>query len=419
MEVFSMSQKERERLHILKKVKEGSLTQLKAAQILNITDRHVRNLLKALEQGDKGIISKKRGQASNRSTKPPHKVRTLHLINSCYSDFGPTLAAEKLRECHNITFSKETIRKWMIDIHLWIPHQRKRKTHLLRKRKEYFGEMLQGDGSHHDWFESGSKVVLLYFIDDATSIITAARFEKTESLDGYFNLLEQQIKSYGSPVSLYTDRFSVFEVGTKKENLTQFQIALKELGIKWIGANSPQAKGRIERFNQTFQDRLVKELRLRGIKTIEEANEFLKEYIPIFNNKFSRKAMKPDNLHRPLEREYDIPRTLSRYEERTLTKDLLFQYQGTHYQVIEPEKDKISGKKVEIRCKAGVLRAFVPTGKELTFKKLTDVYKQESKIVELKWHTKQTFHPGMNHPWKAYSYAQHLKEKELKLRKEL
>lgn len=420
MEVLNMSRKELDRLHILKKVHEGFLTQVKAAELLEISDRQIRNLLKALRGGEKEIISKKRGQSSNRSFKPSLKSLVLKLICENYEDFGPTLVTEKLLERHNIFLSTETVRKWMIEAHLWVPKQKEKRIHPPRKCREYFGEMLQGDGSHHDWFENSQPCTLMYFIDDATKKITAARFEKTESLEGYFDLLAEQVIKVGRPQSIYTDRFSVFETACKKENLTQFRRALNDLNINWIGANSPQAKGRIERCNRTLQDRLIKEMRLKGIKTIEEGNRFLEEFLPIFNNKFSREAMKSGNLHRPLEQEYDISRTLARYEERTLTKDLTFQFKSTHYRIFDPEKGKSIRGKVEIRLdRLGKMRVFIPGKQELNFKRLDQVYESNNKILPLEFHIKHTYHPGKDHPFKNPSYRRYLQEKELKIKKGL
>lgn len=401
MEDFSM--KDIDRLRILENVQEGKIKQIKAAELLRVTDRQIRNWLTILKKdGPQGLISKKRGKSSNRKINPHTKSTVLRLIRENYNDFGSTLIAEKLTECHDIKISKETIRKWMIETHIWVPHIKPKKRHLLRKRREYLGEMLQGDGSPDDWFENHNPCSFMYFIDDATNIITAARFEENESLKGYFELLRMQITSYGRPFSIYTDRFSVFETSCDKSNLTQFRRALESLDIEWIGANSPQAKGRIERCNRTLQDRLKKEMRLRGIKTIEEGNRFLEEYIPIFNSKFSKKPAKSEDLHRPLEQGIDLSRTLSKYEERTLTKDLTFQFHNTHYKIIEPTKGCHPGKKLEIRTnKKGEIRVF-SEDKELNCKKMEGIYEKESKIIPL-WPDKHTRTPSKDHPWRYFN----------------
>ena len=411
---FSMSQKELDRITILNKVIDGHLTQIEAGRILKLTDRQIRNILKKYKtEGVSSLLSKKRGKPSNRSKSPSLKSQVINIYINDYQGFGPLLFQEKLLEMENIKLSYETIRKWLIEKHLHTPKIKKRKIHLPRKRRPFFGEMLQGDGSFHDWFENGNKCTLIYFIDDATNIMTSARFEERESLDGYFEILKEQVEKYGKPVSIYTDRFSVFESGIKKENLTQFRRALKALDIEWIGANSPQAKGRIERNNRTLQDRLVKELRLKGIKEIDKANEFLKnEFLNIYNNKFSKKPEQSENIHRPLERNVDLNRTLSKYEERILTKDLVFQFQNIHYKIIEPEDYVCIGKKIEIRInRQKEMRVFLGN-KELEFKGLDEIMDQKSK--ELIFKDNNRHEQSMNHPWKKASYRGYIFRKEHK-----
>jgi hypothetical protein len=410
MSEFLMSKKEHDRLNILKQVQEKVITQIKAAELLGITDRQIRNLLTLLKvNGDKGLISKKRNRPSNHKYKVSTKEEVLKILRNQYEDFGPTLATEKLSEIHQKQFSRETIRKWMIEQYLWIPKVRKKKVHPLRRRKEYFGEMLQGDGSHHDWFENGDPCALVYFIDDATGIITSARFSQEETLDCYIKILRKQLEDYGIPWSIYTDKFSVFETSRKKENLTQFRRILNSLDIRWIGANSPQAKGRIERCNRTLQDRLVKELRIKGIKTIEEGNKFLEEYIPKYNQIFSKKAMKENNLHRILDGRLDLSRTLARYEERTTRNDLTFQFHNIHYRILD---NQISGKKIEVRTDGeGSIRVFQEST-ELSFKKLEEIFEEQK--IQLMWKEKNTFRPSQHHPWKVSGYEHMQREKKLK-----
>lgn len=410
MSEFLMSKKEHDRFNILVQVQNKAITQTKAAELLGITDRQVRNLLFSLKvDGCKGLISKKRGQPSNHKYKLSTKEEVLNILKQHYENFGPTLAAEKLSEIHQKHISRETLRKWMIEAHFWVPKNTKKKVHFSRQRKAHFGEMLQGDGSHHDWFETGVPCALVYFIDDATGAITSAKFTPEETLISYTEILKNHLETYGIPWSIYTDRFSVFETAHKKDNLTQFRRMLNTLDIKWIGANSPQAKGRIERCNRTLQDRLVKELRLKNIKTIDEGNEFLKEYIPKFNQIFSKKAMEDVDLHRSLDGQLDLSRTLARYDERTTRNDLTFQFHNIHYRILENE---ISGKKIEIRTDGvGGMRVF-KNDKELKFKKLEEIYEEEK--VYMMWKDKKTFHPSKNHPYKERSY--HLREKEWKIK---
>jgi len=410
-----MSRKELDRISLLRQVLAKKMTQVQAAQLLGLSERQVRNLLKNYQTlGPESLISRKRGKPSNRKIDLFFKENVMQLIRSKYEDFGPTLATEKLWENHQIRISKETLRQWMIAGHLWMGKTHRKKLHPLRQRRMCFGEMLQADGSHHDWFETGEFCCLMFFIDDATSRISAARFEPQETLSGYFELLHEHLISFGAPRAIYTDRFSVFE-SRKQENLTQFRRALASLDIEWIGANSPQAKGRVERCNRTLQDRLVKEMRLRGIKTLEEGNRFLKEFLPIHNEKFSKEPMQLVDLHRPLERGADLSRILSKYEERTLTKDYLFQFHNKFYQILEPTNGCVQGAKVEIRTsKDGKLRVYRGSN-ELEVKGLNEVAVKALPVdLNSLWHNHSRRAQSLNHPWKGASFRKARIEKETK-----
>jgi len=405
-----MSAKEYERISILEKVLKKQMTQLKAAELLGISDRQVRTLLTSYKKdGQVGILSKKRGKTSNRRYNDSLKSTVLTLLATKeYENFGPTFATEKLKERNKINLSKETVRKWMMDYQLWFPKKIRKKIHASRPRKEYFGEMLQGDGSFHDWFSNGNPCALVYFIDDATSMITAARFIKRENLEVYVKILEDQVRKYGRPWSLYTDRFSVFE-SQSQESLTQFKRMVTSLEIKWIGAWSPQAKGRIERCNRTLQDRLVKELRLRNIQDIEKGNAFLEEYLSHHNKIFSKKAVKEVDLHRPLDGNFDLIRALSKYEERITRNDFTFQLNNTHYKILEKE---LEGKRLEIRTNfEGKIRVF-QGAKELKFVKLEEFYEEQK--IQLVWENKKKYHPPSSHFWKRPSYDRTMKEKNQK-----
>ncbi len=400
-EVFTMSRREIERARVLTLVDEGSMSQINAAEILEISDRQVRNLLKAFRRdGLSGIVSRRRGRQSNHRISDEKRETIMAVVRESYSDFGPKFAAEKLAEMHGTLISRETLRNWMMQEGLWDGKQSRRKLHRLRERKKYFGELIQADGSHHHWFEErGGACTLLVFIDDATSRITGMRFSDGESLEGYFSVLKEHVLRYGRPIGLYTDHFSVFESAQKPTNLTQFQRALKSLDISWKGANSPQAKGRVERCNRTLQDRLVKELRLRGISTIEAANAYLPEFIELHNKKFSKQPMETIDLHRPLERECDLNRILTRYEERTLTKDLLFQYENRHYAILEEMGTCFPQQKVEVRRIEGRVRVFV-NDREIQIKAREECFEQESHKM-LIWSDKHSHKPPSQHPWKG------------------
>jgi transposase len=396
-------------------VQEKKLSQKKAAELLKISDRQVRNLLDKIEdQGPKALVSKKRGKPSNRTIHSSVKQQVLSLIQTKYEDFGPTFIVEKLQQHHQINLSDETIRQWMSQINLWIPKKKRRKTHPLRKRRDCVGELIQIDGSHHAWFENrGPECVLLVFIDDATGQLTSLHFSEGESLEGYFAALKKQLLKHGRPRAFYSDHFSVFEGTVYKDNLTQFTRALKTLDIQLIKAHSPQAKGRVERANRTLQDRLLKEMRLKGISTIEEANEYAEEFIKIYNNKFSKEPASNFDAHRPLEPKFDLHRFLTRYEERTLTKDLVFQFHNTFYKILEPTH-WFKGQKVEIRrCMDGLMRVFLKD-KQLKFNPLSEV--EPDKFLDyssLEWNNpKGVKSQPSTHPWKNHSYHQNLKHKE-------
>ena len=405
-EVFNMSKQELEKYRVLSAIQNKEISQIKGAEILELTTRQVRNLLGNLNlEGPEGLISKKRGKPSNRCFLPKFKNEVLRIIQQNYLDFGPTLVKEKLFEKHQITISIETLRSWMTEAHYWNPKQRKRNIHRLRTRKVCFGELIQIDGSHHDWFEGRrEKCVLLVFIDDATSKITSLYFAEGESLDAYFTCLEKHINKYGVPRQIYSDRFSVFE-SSKEESLTHFKYALKLLNISHITAKTPQAKGRVERVNQTLQDRLIKEMRLRNIVSIEEANEFVKEYVEIHNNKFSKEPASNFNAHRPLEN--DLSRILCRYEERVLTNDLSIRFYNKTYQICEelPKKAKIEVRKQ----RNGVIRLFFQD-QELNY----TIYEEQpfkDPIGQLEWHEKRIYHPGVKHPYKSSYKKSNLSEK--------
>lgn len=331
--VIEMSNKERDRLCILRQVQQKKIKGVEAAKLLNISDRQVRNLLRKLEkQGDMGICSKARKKPSNRRYPESFKNRVLEILSGKLEGFGPTFAREKLEELYLITLSKESLRKWMIERGLWTATKTKRKLHKLRERRACFGELIQADGSHHEWFGKGMGFYnLTVFIDDATSKLTSLYFSEEETLLAYFTTLKQHIETYGRPLGLYTDHSAICEV-RQGDSITQFHKALNELEIELILAHTAQAKGRVERANQTLQDRLVKELRLREITSVEEANKILPQFIEKYNEKFSKEPKCSVDAHRPLEG-FDLTVVLKPSEKRTLDSGGIFQYKKQFYEV--------------------------------------------------------------------------------------
>lgn len=340
-DMLLMSKKEVNRLTIIRDLKLKRLSQKDAGKRLNLSDRQIRRLLKRYKkEGEMGLISRKRGKVSNNRISEELREKVLSLIKEQYYGFGPTLAAEKLDELHNIIISRETVRQIMIAENIWKSKVKKEKrAHQMRERRGKFGELIQIDGSPHDWFEGRRpRCNLTVFIDDATGEFMELFFSETETMEAYMETMQAYILEYGLPRALYTDKHVVFRTNKPDpitgRNITQFGRAMKTLEIELISANSPQAKGRVERANQLLQDRLVKELRLRKINTIDEANEFLKEYKEILSNKFAVKAKSTENAHRKtVHTEDELDLIFSRHSSRTISKNLEIHYKNTVYQL--------------------------------------------------------------------------------------
>jgi len=369
-EILEMSGKERDRLVLLRQVEKGMLSQVEAAKLLKITDRQVRNLLEKIKiEGDEGVISKKRGKDGNHRLPKKLKKKVLQTLGKELEGFAPTFAAEKLEEFWSIKISKETARLWMIEAGLWDANSKDKRVYKSRLRRACFGELVQGDGSHHRWFgEDNEMVNLTVLIDDATGKLTGLHFSKEETLAAYFTVMEQHIARYGRPRALYTDRSAICQV-RQGDSITQFHEALLDLDIELILANSPQAKGRVERANRTLQDRLIKELRLRGIDTIADANLYLPEFLEAYNQKFSREPRNTVDVHRPLEG-HDLTAILCQREVRTLSASCVFQYDCQFYEIQGLAKTRNhKGRKVNLRITSdesfrvfldGVERAVIP-----------------------------------------------------------
>ena len=316
--------------------------------MLNLSKRQIIRLKKEyLKGGPEALISKQRGQPSNNRHKISTKERVKELVYAHYHDFRPTFAAEKLRELHAIDVNKETLRQWMIEWELWKAKRHKKvKVHQSRERRACFGELIQIDGSPHAWFEDRApKCCLLVFIDDATSKLLGLRFEEQETTAGYFKLTREYIEKHGRPLAFYSDKYGVFRVNHKdcEDAETQFGRAMRELNIELICANSPQAKGRVERVNQTLQDRLVKELRLKNISSIEAGNAYAPAFIEYFNKRFAFEPRSDINAHRkdvPDQAQLDL--IFSIKIDRTLSKNLELCHENVIYK-IQPDKPGYGG----------------------------------------------------------------------------
>ena len=333
-----MSTRELDRLQVLVRVSEGRLTQREAARVLGVCERQVFRIWKAYQaKGPAGLVSKKRGRRSNNHLPDCLQALATDLVRQRYADFGPTFAQEKLEELHGLKVSEATLRRWMTEAGIWVPRaQRLRRIYQPRQRRECFGELIQIDGSDHQWFEDRApRCTLLVYIDDATSALMELRFCDGESTFNYFKASKTYLRRHGKPVAFYSDKASVFRVNAKNpaggDGYTQFGRAMGELNIETMCANTPQAKGRVERVNGTLQDRLVKELRLAGISTIDEANEFAVPFMEDFNKRFACPALNPHDAHRPLRADEDLPEIFTWQEKRKLSKSLTLHYKRVMY----------------------------------------------------------------------------------------
>jgi hypothetical protein len=420
--IITMSTNELDRPEVFFQLRKKIIIQSQAAELLGLSTRQIRRLFKEYKKiGPLALISKKWGKPGNHQLPEWVKDMVLSLIQAHYADFGPTLAHEKLTEIHKIQISLWSVRKIMLANDLWKEKKvKKQRIFQLRERREMEGELIQIDGSPHDWFEKrGPKCSLLHCIDDATGKIMAAFFAPSEAIWPYFDLMKIYLKKHGRPLALYNDKHGVFRVNRSEalsgEGITQFCRAMQELGITLIYANSPQAKGRIERSNRTLQDRLTKELRLNKISTIEEANAFLSTFIEDYNRRFAVVPKSSNNAHRPLLQEQNLEVVFTIREFRHLSKNLSFQYKGTIYQIqTEKEEYVLRKAKVEIReGKDGSITVFYKK-KEIPFTIYNQQQKQ-SEVVDSKRLNEvldnlqnnlnqrcenRPWKPRFNHPWK-------------------
>ncbi len=338
--IYKMSEKEIIKTQVMNQLEKKAITQRMAAEQLGISIRHVKRLSKIYqERGLEGLINKSRGKPSHNQLREEVKKSIVNLILEKYRDFGPTLATEKLVELHGIKISDESVRKIMISEGLW-KHRRKQKLKVfqMRERRACFGELIQIDGSDHDWFEGRSpRSTLLVFVDDATGKLVELWFVSHESFFGYCEASRHYFERYGKPGAFYSDKHGIFHLNNPRvspgDGLTDFGRAMSELGIEIICANTPQAKGRVERANKTLQDRLTKELRLQNISSPEEANLWLPEFIQDYNNRFATTPRSDLDFHIPLSVSDNLDFILCRKETRTLSKNLTFQYHKSIYQI--------------------------------------------------------------------------------------
>jgi len=393
MAVRIMSDAELTKFEVLRDVDQERLLVPAAAGILGLSERHVWRLLRAYRTaGADGLISRKRGRPSNRRTPAEVREAAMAIVRERYADFGPTLAAEKLRELHDLTISRETLRAWMITDGLWRDRRARRsKVYQPRYRRDCVGELIQIDGSEHRWFEDrGPMCTLLVFIDDATSRLMHLQFVETESTFAYFAAARGYLEAHGKPVAFYSDKHSVFRSTNGSriagDGMTQFGRALHALKIEIICANSSQAKGRVERANKTLQDRLVKEMRLASVSSIEAGNAFLPIFIADYNTRFANQPANLKDLHRPMSPRDHLDDEFTWQVERTLSQSLTLQYDKVLF-ILDPtpEAQAAIGQRVTVVDYPDGRLAVRYKGADLpyrTFDKLRHV--KETAVVENK-----------------------------------
>ena len=429
-ECIPLSQTERDRLRVLHEIEQGHLTQVEAACRLQITDRHVRRLLVGLQRrGDRALVHGLRGQPSNRKLDQLLEQRVLQRVRQHYADFGPTLAAEHLAK-EGLDVSRETLRKWMSQAGLWCPRRTQvQAIHVWRPRRSRFGELVMLDSSPYRWLEDrGPQCHLIAMIDDATSRMWG-RFAEQDTTEENFRTLEGWLRRWGRPLALYTDKDSIFVPAGPaplegelrgEEARTQFGRALGELGIAWIPAHSPQAKGRIERMFETLQDRLVKEMRLAEVDTLERANRFLQvRFLLEWEERFTVTPGHPQNAHRRLESAHHLEQILSLRVTRAVAQDHTVKWRGERWGLARGEIGAgLRGARVEIErrldgshwlrfrgrylrlqhCPAATPRAASPSG--LRPPGLAAQRKLKGKVP-----CRAKYIPPPNHPWRTFLFG--------------
>ena len=383
MEIIKVSKKELYRGEVIAKAYCKEITQKVASEELGIGIRQIKRLCKEYKKnGMLGLIHGNRGRSSNKKISSSTRARILELIRNDYPDFGPQLIMEQLEERHQIKVSNEWIRILMIQEGIWQVKKRKNKRYYQRRsRRPREGELLQIDGSPEYWFEDRrEKCSLINMVDDATGKIMELRFVENECLDGYFQSMKRYIERFGRPLAIYSDRHTIFKSPKEdgKLRLSQFGRAMKELGIELIHANSPQAKGRVERAHGTLQDRLIKLMRLEKISSIEEGNAYLEGFRVEYNHRFGRAPHSSENAHRELPSGMILEKVLCRKENRKISKSLEVAYKHKTYQIETKGNDrKLVGKTVQVvEHINGIIIEF--DGEEFEYRLFEDQPYQES-----------------------------------------
>jgi len=405
-DMLTMSRREAKRLHILQQALERKLTQREAAGLLGLSDRQVRRLVKRVRaEGEDGICHRARGRPSNHRIPTRVKARALKLFREEYGDFNLAHATEKLEGVHGIRITDETLRLWLKAAAIPYKKRRARQHRQWRERKAHCGELVQIDGSHHDWFEGrGPACVFLGYIDDATNTVWG-RFYEYEGTWPALDSLQRYIRQYGLPQSVYLDKHTTYkswapptidEELRDQRPMSHVERCLAELGIAVIHANSPQAKGRVERLFKTLQDRLVRELRLAGIQSVAAANAFLARYWPQYNRRFSKPAASLADLHRPAPASRALDRVLCTKTERTVKNDFTIAHHGALYQLTQATR----AQKVTVEERLDGSLHLTYKGRELRYRAIPARPPSTAPEPPRALHTKNPWTPPAAHPWR-------------------
>lgn len=410
-ERITLKARELKRYEVIKRVLRKEVRQESAAALLELTSRQLRNLMgRVREQGAKGLVHGNRGKPSPRKMSEARKERIVMIMRSRYPDFPPLLGSEKLREREGIEVSRETLRQIMLEVGLWKRRRRKRDDYIWRERKAQVGEMVQMDGSHHAWLEErGPRLVLMGYVDDATGRFYG-RFYDHEGVWPAMDSFRGYIARYGLPQSLYLDRHSTYKTsrGANTEEAlrgekakTQFEMACGELGVMVIHARTPQAKGRVERVFRTLQGRLVREMRLGGIRDLDRANRFLEDYVPEFNERFMKAAREAQDLHRPLPKSVVLEDILCLKDIRTILDGYLVKWGGRIFVLQSPSLSVRRQKVLVLEDKEGRIRVRYK-GRDLEIREVHQPppVRKTQPVAPLKPPVRRKYTPPPDHPWR-------------------
>lgn len=386
-DIFIMSNKELSRSVIIEKVIGKEVKQKEASQMLRLSERQIRRIVKRVkDEGLKGLLHQGRGKTSSKKISKKQINQILKIVSEKYKDFGPSLASEKLKELDGIRINRESLRQWMMEEGLWQKQRKRNKHRSWRERKAYCGEMVQMDGSHHDWLEGrGSWMVLMGYIDDATNRVYG-RFYEYEGTIPAMDSFKQYIKRYGKPRRVYLDKHTTYKstnyelwkakLFNEDPPMSQFERALKELNVEVIHAHSAPAKGRVERLFRTLQDRLVKELRLAKATTMEEANEVLEQYLKEHNRRYMLQAKEPADIHEPISKQINLDGILCKKTIRTVRNDFTVAHENRLFQILK----YTSAKKVEVRQQINGAIKLIYQDKELKYREIKKMPQQKKKL---------------------------------------